>query len=124
MRGGPAAGARATAMRIMITVAITNGTLMAKIQRQLAVSTSQPPSSGPMTMAIPDHAVHEPIAAAALVRREGRDDHRQRARRQQRAEHALQRAPATSTSIVGASAHSTLTAPKPATPMVKIRRSP
>ena len=36
---------------------------MAKIQRQETNSISAPPPSGPITNAIPVHAVHEPIAA-------------------------------------------------------------
>ena len=40
-----------------------NGTLTRKIQRQDACSTSQPPPSGPITNAMPVHAVHAPIAA-------------------------------------------------------------
>ena len=39
------------------------GTLIAKIARHDATSTSRPPTSGPMTNAIPLHAVQEPIAA-------------------------------------------------------------
>ena len=42
---------------------IANGTLIRKIQRQLALVTSQPPARGPITNAIPVHAVQEPIAA-------------------------------------------------------------
>ena len=52
-----------TAARTISSVAITNGTLMAKIQRHDAWSTSSPPPSGPTTIAIPPHAVHVPIAA-------------------------------------------------------------
>ena len=48
------------------TVAITTGTLTAKIQRHEAASTSLPPTSGPITVAIADHAVHEPTAAPRL----------------------------------------------------------
>ena len=40
-----------------------NGTLSAKIQRHENASISCPPTSGPITVAMPDHAVHEPIAA-------------------------------------------------------------
>ena len=80
-------------MRTMITVAITKGTLMAKIQRHVATSMSQPPASGPMTNAMPPHAVHEPIAAPRSSGGKRRDDDGQRARGQQRAEDALQGAP-------------------------------
>ena len=88
----PRARAGGTATATSTSVTSTNGTLIAKIQRHEAASTSQPPTSGPITVAIPDHAVHEPIAAPRSSGRERGDDHRQRARRQQRAEHALQRA--------------------------------
>ena len=40
-----------------------NGTLTRNTQRQDACSTSQPPASGPITKAMPVHAVHAPIAA-------------------------------------------------------------
>ena len=81
-----------TAIATSPSVSSTNGTLMAKIQRHDAVSTSQPPASGPITIAMPDQAVQEPIAPPRSSRRERGDDHRERARGQQRAEHALQRA--------------------------------
>ena len=42
---------------------IANGTLIRNTQRQLALVTSHPPTSGPITNAIPVHAVHDPIAA-------------------------------------------------------------
>ena len=41
---------------------MTNGMFTAKISRHDTASTNHPPASGPMTVAIPDHAVHEPIA--------------------------------------------------------------
>ncbi len=44
-------------------MAIANGTLIRKIHRQLVLVTSQPPTSGPITNAIPVQAVHVPIAA-------------------------------------------------------------
>ena len=72
-------------------VTTTSGTLIAKIQRQEAWSTSWPPISGPSTLPIPPQAVQAPTAAA-LVRREGRHDHRQRGGREQRAGHTLERA--------------------------------
>ncbi len=40
----------------------TIGTLIAKIQRHEALSTSCPPISGPSTVPMPLHAVHAPIA--------------------------------------------------------------
>ena len=58
-RAGPSARRRATSA----AVAIANGTLMMNTQRQDAWVTSQPPTSGPITNAMPVHAVHAPIAA-------------------------------------------------------------
>ena len=80
-------------MRTMITVAITNGTLMAKIQRQRR--DVDEPAAGQRADDHRDAAPRRPRAdrRAALVGREGRDDDGQRARGQQRAEDALQGAP-------------------------------
>ena len=51
-------------MRAAITsVAIAIGTFRKKMTRQLETPISQPPSSGPMTVEMPLHAVHVPIAA-------------------------------------------------------------
>ena len=44
-------------------VTIANGTLTRNTQRQLALVTSHPPARGPMTKAMPVHAVQEPITA-------------------------------------------------------------
>ena len=57
------AGSGSTRAR-MISVAATGTTLMAKIQRHDAASTSAPPSSGPAMNDTPVHAVHAPIAFA------------------------------------------------------------
>ena len=96
-------------------VTSTSGMLIAKIQRQEALSTSCPPISGPSTLPIPPQAVQAPTACRA--RPAGTcHDHRQRRRGEQRAGHTLERAAATSTSIVGATAQSSEVAPKPATP--------
>ena len=62
----PHAAARAAlrhgARRRATSVAITSGTLIAKIQRQDAESTSCPPISGPATIPMPPHAVQRPTA--------------------------------------------------------------
>ena len=117
-------GAFGTATATSASVASTNGTLMAKIQRHEAASTSQPPASGPITIAIPDHAVHDPIAPprssggkAAMITASAL---------------GVSSAPNTpcsarpmiSTSIVGASAQTSETTPKPPTPIENTRRSP
>jgi hypothetical protein len=120
----PSRGRSVTATRTIRAVAMTNGTLMAKIQRQLATSISQPPTSGPMTNAIPPHAVHEPIAPP---RSSGG-----KAAMMMASALGVSSAPKTpwsaraamSTSIVGAIAQTMLTTPKPTTPIVKTRRSP
>ena len=52
-----------TAYATSAAVTIANGTLTRNTQRQPAFVTSQPPTSGPITNAIPVHAVHDPIAA-------------------------------------------------------------
>ena len=65
-----------------------------------------------------------PIARAALVLGERVDDHRERARHEQRAGDALQRARGHQHADLGASAHSSEATPKPPTPIAKIRRSP
>ena len=111
-------------MRTMITVAITNGTLMAKIQRHVATSISQPPASGPMTIAMPPHAVHEPIAAPRSLGGKLATMTASALGVSSAPKTPCRARPATSTSIDGASAQTTLTTPKPATPSVKIRRSP
>jgi hypothetical protein len=113
-----------TATATSASVISTNGTLMAKIQRHEAASTSQPPASGPITIAIPDQAVHEPIApprssagktemiTASALGVSSAPNTPCRAR------------PRISTSIEGATAHSTETTPNPPTPIENTRRSP
>ena len=51
------------AFAVSTSTTITNGTLIRKIQRQDAPSISAPPTSGPTTVEMPVHAVHDPIAA-------------------------------------------------------------
>src|SRR5664279_6573602 len=48
--------------RISHTQAAASGTLITKIQRHDAIASSSPPASGPSTPAIAPHAVHVPIA--------------------------------------------------------------
>ncbi len=102
----------------------TNGTLMAKIQRHEAASTSQPPASGPITIAIPDHAVQEPIAAPRSAAGKTETITASALGVSSAPNTPCSARPATSTSIVGASAQSTETTPKPPTPSAKILRSP
>ena len=98
--------------------------MIPKIQRHEAWSTSSPPPSGPITIAIPPHAVHVPIAAprsssgktAVMIASEDGTSSAPAIPCSARA--------AISSSTVGASAHSTDVAPKPASPTEKIRRRP
>ena len=122
-RGRPCAGG-GTATATSAIVTRTNGTLIAKIQRHETASTSQPPTNGPTTVAMPAHAVHDPIApprssggnaptitASALGVSSAPNTP------------CTARAPI-STSMVGAAAHNSEATPNPATPRVKTRRSP
>src|SRR3954451_14693973 len=113
-----------TAARTSASVASTNGTLIPKIQRQVAWSTSRPPPSGPITIAMPAQAVHVPIAAprssagkvAVMTASEDGTSSAPAIPWSARA--------ATSSSAVGASAQMTDVVPKPASPTAKIRRRP
>ena len=61
-RSGRARGPAGTTRRISTIVISTIGTLIAKIQRHEAESTSCPPITGPSTVPIPPHAVQAPTA--------------------------------------------------------------
>ncbi len=89
-----------------------------------AVSISQPPRNGPITVAIPAHAVHEPIAAPRS--RGGKADTITASELGASSAPKIpcSTRPATSTSMLGASAHSSDATPNPATPIEKTRRSP
>ena len=105
-------------------VTITIGTLMAKIQRHEAVSTSCPPIRGPSTVPMPPQAVQAPTA---LPRSAGGKVATITA-----SAAGVSAAPATpcsarastSVSIVGASAHAMEGTPKAKTPRANTRRSP
>jgi hypothetical protein len=113
-----------TTRSISTIVTSTIGTLMAKIQRQEAVSTSWPPISGPSTVPMPPHAVQAPTARPRSSGGKA-DTITARAAGVSSAPATPWNArPATSTSIVGASAHSTEVTPKAATPRANTRRSP
>ncbi len=102
----------------------TSGTLTAKIARHEIVSTSRPPTSGPRATPAAVPAVHEPIAVArsgpvktaAMIASELGTSSAPNAPCSARA--------ATRTSTDGAAAQSSELAPKPATPIAKIRRRP
>src|SRR5829696_2726317 len=52
------------APRVSTTTATHSGTLMAKIQRQLLLSTIHPPTTGPIAAATPDSPAQVPMAGA------------------------------------------------------------
>src|SRR4051794_41837584 len=64
--GGRAArqGRRGTAIATGTITTATKGALSAKIHRPDAESLSCPPTNGPTTPAIPDHASHQPTPPA------------------------------------------------------------
>ena len=72
------------------TVTAASGRLIRKIQRQAAYSISQPPTNGPIAVAMPPSPDQAPIAAARSRWHERALDHRQAARRQQRGADALE----------------------------------
>ena len=104
--------------------AITNGMLIRKISRHEPIASSSPPSSGPSTPAIVPQAVQLPIAPP-------RSDSG-KVRTITASEAGVSSALATPCSaraairkpIEGAIAHSSDAAPKPITPIAKMRRSP
>ena len=102
----------------------TNGTFTPKIQRHDTAWTISPPASGPMIVAIPPHAVHEPMAAprsssgnVATMTASALGASSAPAR-------PWSARAATSVPIVGATAQSSEVTPNPPTPSAKIRRSP
>jgi hypothetical protein len=59
-----AANSSADSRVVRYSVTASGTMLTPKIQRQPTASTNTPPSSGPITKAVPVHAVHVPIARA------------------------------------------------------------
>ena len=117
-------GRLGTASATTTSVAMTNGTLIAKIQRHEAASMSWPPASGPMTVAIADHAVHEPTARPRCAGGNAATMTASALGVSSAPKMPCATRPATSTSMLGASAQMSDVAPKPSTPRLKIRRSP
>ena len=113
-----------TAARTSASVATTNGTLIPKIQRHDALSTSRPPPSGPITIAMPAHAVHDPIAAPRSSAGNVEVMTASEAGTSSAPATPCSARAATSSSAVGASAHRTEVTPNPTSPTVKIRRRP
>ena len=81
-----------TTRRIRRMVTSTSGTLIAKIQRQEAWSTSWPPISGPSTLPIPPQAVQAPTARPRSSGGKVDTITASAAGREQRAGHTLERA--------------------------------
>ena len=111
-------------MRTSASVASTNGTLMAKIQRHEAVSTSTPPPNGPMIAAMPAHAVQVPIAAPRSSGGKTEVMIESDAGTSSAPATPCSARAATSSSAVGANAHRTEVTPNPISPTVKIFRRP
>ena len=97
---------------------------MAKIARQDSASTSQPPTSGPITNAMPLHAVQEPIAAPRTSRGNAATMSASDPGVSSAPNAPCSPRPITRTPMVGASAQMIDTPPNPATPTMKTRRSP
>ena len=98
--------------------------LTAKIHRQPTASTSTPPSSGPITKAVPVHAVHVPMARdCAAPENRALIIARELGTRNAAPMPCRQRA-ATSTQPLGASADSTDATAKTTTPIRSTDRRP
>ena len=106
------------------SVANTNGTFTAKIHRHDAASISQPPTNGPTTVAMPAHAVQEPIALPRSAGPKAKTITASALGASSAPKTPCRARAATSRSIVGASAHRSDAAPNPATPIANTRRSP
>ena len=100
------------------------GTLMRNAHRQPGPSTSHPPTNGPIAPATPLSPDHAPTAAGRSVVAEAGLEDRQAARREQRRPDALQDPAATSTSMLGATPHSSDAAANHTVPITKTRRRP
>ena len=105
-------------------MASTSGTLIAKIHRHDAESTSWPPTSGPITTPIAPQAVHAPTALPRSSSGNTATITASAAGVSSAPATPCSARPTTSTSIVGASAHRIEVTPKPPTPSEKTRRSP
>ena len=119
-RGASAGTARET----MNSVPSTSGRLIRKIQRHDAESTSWPPTTGPSTVPMPPHAVHVPTACARSDSANVRTITASAAGVSSAPDRPCSARASTSSSIVGASAHSSEVTPKPAIPATNTRRSP
>ena len=113
-----------TAIATSTSVIAMNGTLTAKIQRHEKASMSCPPTSGPTTVAMPDHAVHEPIAAPRWAGGKAVTMTASAAGESSAPNIPCSTRPATITSMLGATAHTIEATPNPSTPIENTRRSP
>lgn len=122
----PASGSELslTAARATTSVTTISGTLIQKIARQESASTSAPPPAGPITVAIPLHAVQVPIALprsapSKVAARIASDPGTSSAPAS-----PCSARPAISTSTLGARAQTTEVTPKPTRPAMNMRRRP
>ena len=113
-----------TAIATRTIVIAMNGTFSAKIQRHENASISCPPTSGPTTVAIPDHAVHEPIAAPRWAGGKAATMTASAAGDSSAPNMPWSTRPPTITSMLGATAQTIDATPKPSTPTENTRRSP
>ena len=124
--GGRAAsrGRCGTAIATSTITTTTNGALIAKIQRHDAESISCPPTSGPTTVAMPDHASQDPTAAPRCAGGNAVTITASALGVSSAPNTPWSTRPATSTSMLGASAHTIDVTPNPRTPSENTRRSP
>jgi hypothetical protein len=98
--------------------------LIAKIQRHEAESISCPPTSGPTTVAIPDHASQEPTAGPRWAGGKAATITASALGASSAPKTPWATRPATITPMLGASAHTIDVAPNPTSPIEKTRRAP
>ena len=120
----PTRGRWGTAMATSTSVNRMNGMLSAKIQRHEAESISCPPTSGPITVEMPDHAVHDPTAEPRCSGGKAVTMTASALGASSAPNTPCSTRPATSTSMPGASAQIVEDRPKPMSPSENTRRSP
>ena len=98
--------------------------LIAKIQRHDALSTIQPPASGPTIAAMAPQAVHVPIAAPRCLGANAPTITARELGTSSAPASPCRARPASRTPIVGAAAQTSENTPNAATPIVNTRRSP
>src|SRR3954470_8569998 len=111
------ANSSADSFVVKYSVTASGMTLTPKIQRQPTASTNTPPSSGPITNAVPVHAVQVPIARACSVPENRALIIASELGTRNAAPTPCRQRAATSIQPLGASAHITDAAPNIATPI-------